>query len=532
MPEVLLLHRVCERRFRCEGLIMSVRIFFSRLAAWSAVCLAMIAATPLRAEWLHYAGDPQRSAAAPTAPRDLSAILWIANRDLANNVITFAGPSSPVVFNGRVYVAAQRNSTSSRVIAFDQATGQTLFEAVVKRMVLDSWSSPAMDVDHNALLFGSGDTLYSIDAVNGTINWQRQLNRSIVNASALVVPDHTPGRVLITDYDGFGPTGSLYAINSSPFDAQTNPFQPGDIVWQEPIGGSSGNSPAYYNGIVYVASVTDPNSQGNPDVGQIYAFNLDAAPANRRLWATGTGVGFFGGVTYANGNIFAASYNLAGSGDNSTLVKIRATDGALQWSVPCERTASIPVVSGDHIFLSAGLPGGFGSAPKVQAFQDHGTFATKLWDTAVDTSGALSLGGWTHQPIIHSHTLFVGKIPTSSGFFGPYTDLFMLDTTLTPNDSAFVVDHLAGLGSSPAASDGRIYTLGAAGLHAIGTKGDYCGPDDIADGLVNGEDIQCFVDALLSANPTGVQIALGDFDADNALTVNDVPGFLAVLVGP
>ncbi|MCG8406328.1 MAG: PQQ-binding-like beta-propeller repeat protein [Phycisphaerales bacterium] len=477
----------------------------------------------VRAEgWPHYAGHSTRNAVAMEAPPQLSAILWLADQDLLGNPIEFEGPSSPVVHDGRVFVNAKHIEnnlhTKNKMVALDAMTGQWLWETIVDKPLFEFWSAPAVDLLNNAVLLGTGANLYSIDAMTGTPNWTAPLDRSIVNSSPVIPPDLNPGRAFVTDYDGFGTSASLYCVNTSPFNAMDNPYQPGDIVWQEPIGGSSGNSPAFHDGVIYVAS-----SRGLSDSnGQIYAFDIDAAPADRLLWqwSLPTAEGFFGGVVHHNGFVYAASYNFNGSGENSTLVKIRASDGTEQWTIPCERTNTMPVINGNKIYLAAGVQG-FGSVPKVQAFEDQIHSALKLWDTFVDTGGTLIIGGWTHQPILDGNVLYIGKIPPNPLSFDAYTDLFLLDVTRSPADPEFVIDHLAGMGSSPAASDGRLYTVGPGGLYAIAARGDFC-----ADGLVNGNDIACFLDALLSGTPSESEIELGDFDEDGVLTTMDMPGFI------
>ena len=454
---------------------------------------------------------------------------------MSGEELVFEGPSSPVVYNGRVYVAAQDfedpKNPQNKLVALDRRTGAVMWETLIAATVFDFWYSPAVDTLNDAVLIGTGNRLYGIDAVSGAIDWSTPLMQSSINAGAVVASDLDPGRAFITDYDGFGTSGSVYCINTSPFDASTNPFQAGDIVWFEPIGGSSGNTPAYDDGVVYVASVGDASLAGITDAGRVFAFDVDAPAESRLLWSVTIGEGFFGGIAYANGFVYAASYDFDGSGDNSTLVKIDTADGNIQWTVECERTNSTPIVKGTEIYLSAGFPGS-GSVPKIQAFEDMGGSARKIWDTFYDTSGVLLVGGWTHQPVLVGDDLYAGTIPTGFPFFGPYTDLYVLDTTKMPADSGFIIDHAIGMGSSPAICGGTIYTIGASGLHAVAGLGDFCGPSGGSDGAVDGVDVGCYVAAMLSAQPTASETALGDFDGDGVLGLGDVPGFIAKLLEP
>lgn len=493
--------------------------------------LALIVGTrapsTLAGEWLHYAADARRSGRASGAPDEMNATLWTVSQYPPGTPIAFVGPSSPVVFAGRVYANARYFEGSlhvhNRLIAIDAATGGVLWQTLVDKSVLDSWSSPAVDAANGLILLPTGAKLNAIDAVTGALHWATPLNRNVVNASPLVLPDAVAGRAFITDYDGFGQSALLYCINTSPYDAVNNPHEPGEIVWTEPIGGASGATAAGDGGVVYVASISQ-SGQNCFEAGAITALDVAAPPESRRLWTTCAGTGFFGGVTLANGFVYAASYNLSGSGDNSLLVKIDAATGQVVWTIPCERTSSIPVVAGDHIYLAAGI-NGFGSAPKVQCFRDDGASAASLWDTFVNTGGALVLGGWTHQPLWSDGVLYVGRIPTSGGFFGAYTDLYMLDVSRVPSDPFFVRAHRVGVGSSPAMADGRLYSIGPSGLSAIAQRGDCNG-----DGTLDGLDIACFVDRLLHGASIADAVLL-DFTSDGMLTADDVPGFVATLLG-
>jgi len=481
--------------------------------------------------WPQFAHDAQRSSQASPGPSGLTAQVWNAGEHPSGTPLVFEGPSSPVVYNGRVYANARHivNNThvNNKVMAFDQLTGAVLFETIIDKSVGESWSTPAIDPVHGTVLLGSGSRLFAIDAAVGGVVWSTPLARPIVNASAAVYEDAVRGRVLITDYTGFGAGGSLYCINASVFHSTVNPFQPGDIVWTEPLGTTIGNTPAISGDVVHVSAAI-----GNYPayLDYIFAFNLFGEPGDRLQWAWHTDAlatdVFYSGLSVANGFIYAATYSFSGAGDTARLFKIDAATGAGVWTVPCNRTASTPVVDGNRIYLSTGIAG-FGSVPRVQAFDDLGASAIKIWDTYADTGGTLIVGGWTHQPALADGILYVGKIPTNVNSFGPYTDLYMLDVALTPAHPEFIRGHRAGVGSSPAISDGRVYSIGTTGLQSIGVLGDLCGDD----GRVNGRDIQCFVEALLAETPTSGQVELADFNGDFALNAEDVTGFIALLMG-
>ena len=314
-----------------------------------------------------------------------------------------------------------------------------------------------------------------------------------MNASPTLSSDLTnvgvpANRVFITDYTGFTANGGgIYAVNISPYDEVGNPYEPGEIVWQDrTLSGTSGNTVAYADGFVYVAT-----TQG----GEVRAYaaldggtpSLDAVAE----WETETGIsetsqyaGFYGGIALHAGSLYVAGYNFYGTGNTSRLYKLNASDGIVLWEQPCERSDSMPVVDDDgRIYLSAGIEG-FGSAVKIQAFEDHGTYATELWDTYVTSEGDLMVGGWTHQPLLADGLFYCGT-PDESQFFAPYTNLYILDLSLTPTDAGFVVENVSGSGGSPASTGRYLYSLGSDGLVAYRNCG---GGDMDADGDIDTAD--------------------------------------------
>jgi len=519
---------------------VSVRV----IHAFAMFACGMLMQAAAHADWPQYGGDVRRSAAAVGAPALLHPA-WTATTDLGGEPLIFEGPSAPAVFDGRAYGYAKQLTngifTSSKLVAIDAVCGEVVFETPLARGQFDSWSAPAVDVVHRTVIIGSGANLYAIDADSGSIVWETPLQQTVVNASALIVgPDHRR-RVYITDFDGFGQAATLYCVNASAFDVVDNPFQPGEICWTEAIGGASGATPTLTeNGLVVLAGINAPTDAPGITNGHISAYDPSASAGNRLAWRfqlAEIGVaneGFFGGVTVKDGFVYAASYDINGSGNNSNLVKLDAADGLLAWSVACERTNAIPIVAGNgRIYLSAGLDG-FGSAPKVQAFDDLGLSAALAWDTAVDSGLTLSVGGWTHQPVLAGDHLYVGTIPGGFPFFGAYTDLSILDITLTPGAPGFVLDSASGFGSSPAVCDGRLYSIGASGMFEIAVPGDFCGAGGGSDGQLDLLDVPCFVDALLQHDGVSLceaELRRRDLNNDGSFDGRDVAALTALLIG-
>ena len=448
--------------------------------------------------WSHLGGNTRhQSRAYPSSNLPpLNAPIWIAAGDAQNTYIPIA-QSGIVVDRKRVYTIATNPAEpgANFAIAYNQTTGSFLWATPIPPAILDSWSTPTIDIQHNQLIIATSQNLIALDAGTGEQNWSTDIGGIIVNASPTVTSDlGDSDRAFITNYSfGGGTPSKLTCINTDPFHPTNNPYQPGEIVWQTPLkGDSSGNTPAYASEMVFVATASSPGSQA----GQIHAFDATATSAPSPSWTfTNTiNAGFFSGVTIARGHVFASSYAFSGLQYSANTVKLNKLTGQLVWSIPTNRTDAMPIVlSNGDVVVSGGVAVGafdflpfFGSLPSIQYIDDTGASATLLWDSALETlddtnnngvwdfgESFLSIGGWTHQPITlrfeNTDLLLVGTFPeTAPGvLFGHNTDLQLVDLSKHPTDPDFIVDQFAGTGSTPAMLNGWIYAPGATGIHAF-----------------------------------------------------------------
>ena len=480
------------------------------------------AATAEPNDWAHYGHTAARHSIAVDGPNtiDSGTLAWNAWEDpcYPGYYVEFEGATGPVVYDGKVYGYAKFyepnefgpggfDYVASQVISFDANSGAALWATVIDQAIWDSWSSPCVDAKHDTVLIGSGTKLYALDADAGGVIWSTQLEKMTINASVCVALDIPFARAFITDYDGFGDTGKLYCVNLDP-NVASNLYEPGEIVWSDGIGGSSGNSPAYADGVVYVGSVSEPPGSVVSG-GTIHAYDATSSTVSKLWEATDPNFeGFFGGLVVTKaGYIYAANYDFFDNEDNSALCKIDCSDGSVVWFTAVERTQSIPIVVGDRIYISAGMDG-FGSRPKVEAYQDLGSSATKLWETPA----GMVVGGWTNQPVYANGKLYVGSIPVGGNYFGTYTDLYIFDTSKLPADPNFVIDHYSGCGNSCAVTYDSVYTIGYDGLfkfHQPALLADITG-----DGGVDGEDLYEFVKDWLYDGALGIKRADMDVDGD------------------
>lgn len=495
---------------------------------WTCAALAGVAVGGLVAPiasaqtfWTHFARSEARTGLVGevgVAAVNVATPLWIASADDAGRAITFNGQSGPVVDRERVY-ALGRSGGVSRAFALRRADGACVWNAIVPNAVTDSWSTPALEEAADAIIICAGNKVLSLDARTGGTLWSVTLNRNVVNASPLVTPT-VPRRIFVTDADGFGMSGRLYCINADRFDADLNPFQPGQVLWSTVVGGTSGNSPAFADGRVIVATV----GEFGFSAGAVLAFDALATSVHPPLWTFENvePIGFFGGVSAVGGAVYAATYAFSGGQSAGNLVKLDASDGSLMWSVSSNRTDATPIVLADGRIIVSGGIAGFGASPSIQLFEDHGASATMLWDSALgtwsdangngvrDTGEYLSIGGWTHQPAAFVHAtgprLIVGTLPSGSGTSAPCTHLRVIDLSVAPASPSFVLGTFAGAGSTPAVVGASVYTIGASGLHAFGPRFDVNG-----DGASDIEDLHVWESP---AAPVAWRDVDGDGDVD------------------
>ncbi|MEM9066532.1 MAG: PQQ-binding-like beta-propeller repeat protein [Planctomycetota bacterium] len=450
------------------------------------------------------------------------------------SVLTTTGPVSD---GERVFFTADAGGTH-RLIAIDIVTGIRLWDAEIPTPSQDSWASPAVDEENGSVLSATGDELRAHDTQTGSLLWTTTLARTIVNASPLITTDRGPAdRAFIVHEDGSFLTfdgGVLYAINVDPFDAASNPHNPGEVVWSMPLdAAATGASVAYEAGVVILSDAGDPFF-GGP--GSVRAIDVsDAAPVE--LWRTDSpdGEGYFGGVSLLNGSVLAVTYGFFGGLDSASLVSLDASTGVEQWSLPTNRSSSIPIPLSDGRVLVSGGIDGFGSVPSLALFSSNGTSAAPLWLTATDTFNDLNtndliedgeylrIGGWTHLPAVladgASRLGVVGTLAGAGVSFSAYNELRIVDLSLPPSDPGFVVCQTAGAGNTPIIAAGHILSLGPTGLFAFELPGGSIPGDANGDGVVDLDDLYAWYqdpNAELDAN--GDQV----INADDARFIESI----------
>ncbi len=469
--------------------------------------------TPLDGQslWTHFAGNAKRNTI-PNLPaaHSLAVPTWI-NPDHIP-----VAQTGVVVDDRHVYAMTVEAGNAYFAVALDRETGNEIWKTPIAPVILESWSSPVIDIEHGTLIIATGSTIAALDTTTGQQVWSHMLSSTIVNASPVITDDlGDRDRVLITNYS-FGGLGNaqLICINTDPYNADINPYHPGELVWSRTLSAdTSGNSVAYQNGRAYLATA----SNGSGSRGTICSYDItgDIAPVSP-IWSfTNTiNAGFFGGVSIAKGNIYASSYSFTGLQTSANTVKLNMNTGVLVWSVPTNRTNATPIVlpSGD-VIVSAGVAQGetsnlpfFGTIPSISYINDMGSSANLAWDSFLEThhdtntngfwdfgESYLSIGGWTHQPIAFTINsiphLLVGTLPFNSpiSYIGNNTDLRLIDLTKSPTDAGFIVDHATDTGNTPAIASGWIYSGSDDGIQAFAPPSPLITVRSLVDRYARGE---------------------------------------------
>lgn len=525
--------------FKSISKTLARRIASHRVGALP-VCVGVLACTQSHVQetWSHLASGSEHTSIASSLPQSIDPPTWRRSTTSTQLPIWYIGQAGVVADSRHVFSLAEID-TQYKLLAMHRDTGETDWTAPIPAPYFDSWSTPTIDTENATVIVASGSELAAFDTLTGDRIWTSTLANSIVNASPTLTTDlGLADRVFITDYDGFGASASLYCINIDPHHPTLNPFEPGDVVWSVRIGQSSGNTPAYHDGIVYTASA----GNGVSPNGQLFAFPADSMTPPLPLWSftNPKPKPFVGGVCIhtinSQTNIYAASYSFSGGFDSANLVKVDASTGNLRWTVDTNRTASIPVpLENGHILLAGGIVG-FGSMPSLELITDLGTSASHEWNSATDTWNDLNangfmdpgefllVGGWSTQPVAtESNQILVGAIPISGFLFEPCTDLFILDANTQPTDPLFVLDSFEGAGSTAAVAGNTIFSVGQDGLHAFDfAPACYADCDtSTGTGILDIFDFLCFQSAFVTLDPYAC-----DCDTTTGIGICDIFDFL------
>ncbi|MCB9845136.1 MAG: PQQ-binding-like beta-propeller repeat protein [Phycisphaeraceae bacterium] len=462
---------------------------------------------PPQPTWPMLAGGPAHPGVCAGRPPQLNSPLWIVSVDQTGAPLLFHDRAGVIVGDQFVYALAEREGECV-LAAIEPAAGHVAWTCAIPPPAFNSWSTPTYHRGSDSVLVASDLWVTAIDATEGSVRWQTELHLEIVNASPIVTEGLVGDRAFIVDSDSFFDEGRLYCLNVSQT-SEANPFEPGQVVWSVEIGSTVGATPAYADGVVYVAIA----GEHSPGRGRIKAYPALVESAPNPIWTFSNvkNEGFYGGVAVRDepqgSAVYAASYAFFGERASANLVKLDAQTGTLIWSVDCNRTSSIPIVlDDDRIVLSTGIQG-YGSVPSIQVFSQSEAGASLIWDSALatwmdDGDGKIEpgefvpLGGWDHQPIVLGRaehaTLIVGE--PANPPVGPYAGLRTLRVPNVPPRAEDLQSLTELAGCTPARAKEILYSVGVNGLAAFGPTGPR--PDVDGNGIVEIDDLYAWEQGL------------------------------------
>jgi outer membrane protein assembly factor BamB len=389
--------------------------------------------------------------------------------------------SSPAVSNGMVYVGSNFSvdcKTPGRLYAFEASTGALVWSFTANGSIGDG--SPA--VIGGTVVIGAGDAVYGLDALTGSVQWQKSFAGFCFQENFVTVnPDSDSvylGGVLVADQVSY-----LFSLSSS-----------GEMRFPPQLVSSNGRLSAATLAFAAPTHVLDKGLVGlSAYGGKVYGINdvtgqvqWVKAPTVQNLYAT---------VAYDNvdGELYVGSFD-------GSLYALDVSGWYTWWSYQTNgRIISSPAV----IWRGSEKRIVFGSEDgNLYALDKNGRLAWKFFaGSAIYSSVAVSGGGLGGQPYLY--------FATARG------DFYVLDIdgnpVTDPNNPAALGNWLTW--SSPAIADHRIFIATAGSPSRFFVLGDHdLTPKVIlTSGNLRSVDVGTFGDMNESDHLPGVSLWSGTF---------------------
>jgi len=355
--------------------------------------------------WYQFHKDAANTGFSPGDAPENNSLLWV------SDPIGAVTSSSPVIAEGKVFVncgggsccaddSPEASSKGAKVVALDEFTGDSLFTCGNGSDRYGSWASPCYD---------DGKIWCGLpESVNG--------GTTVANA-----------KVYVGNYDGH-----KYFC----FDEETN-----EELWNFEVAGYAQGTPAFSDGKTFLTSGTY-----SPE-GHVYCVDADSGT---EIWNVTLPQDALGSPAVSNGIVYLTTF-IFGSGEGyGSLYALYANNGSPVWDEPAviQATDSTPAIGYGNVYVASGCPG---SNP-IQTYCFNSTTGSPVWNTSVEDD----LGGWTVSVAVADQKVFVGKCDEADlyGHHGLYALNAATGETVWSTPYG---------GSSPAISDGIVFTIGADG---------------------------------------------------------------------
>ena len=261
-------------------------------------------------------------------------------------VVNFGQPISyPLIADGRVFVTVKENGNGSKLVALDATNGAILWSTILGGT--SNWSAACYE-NGRVFAMNSSSVLRAFDAVTGNLIWSTSLHVSVldspptvfqgvvyVSAEDVYAISADTGAVLWTKIVINGDTSSpavtsdgLWVSYSCPNVYKLNPATGAQIWFYSPgCSGGGGQTPALYNGRLYVRDIFSPekifDAETGAIIGTFVAKNSPAFRGTTGFFLEGSEVvGTFGTLRARDINTNAELWSFAGDGQLQSAVLV------------------------------------------------------------------------------------------------------------------------------------------------------------------------------------------------------------------
>jgi len=360
--------------------------------------------------WTQFHQDLQNTGYSSSSAPRTNATLWV-SEDLG-----FQPGSSVAVADGKVFV-----NGVDKIVVFDEFTGAVLWTAPFKKNadVCCSWFTPAYS---DGKIYFSGMNTTCLSSEDGSEIWSypHPSERGAVDGSPAVVD----GKVIASDWDGH----HYFCLDELT----------GEEIWSFEVEGDAQSTPAVSDGRVVFGAWEWGLG------GAIYCIDLETGQA---IWKTDVENSPAGSAAIEGGVVYMATYNFDGDGN---LFALSLDDGSVLWSEVITPTDSTPTLADGRVCVCGGCEGFSDSV----TYCFNATDGDLIWSTDPDEV----IGDWRCSVAYADGLVFVGK---------PDFDDFGGTVALDAETGDLVWSHPGG-GSSPAVSDGIVFSVGSGRVWAFG----------------------------------------------------------------
>ncbi|AKB52195.1 cell surface protein [Methanosarcina barkeri str. Wiesmoor] len=379
--------------------------------------------------WYQFHKDAQHSGYTSSTAPDSANLAWTA--EPLNDTYSLVPSSSVAIAEGKVFGLCNGptdeygNPLTSygQLVAFDENTGQEVWNVTIEAPEWGSWSSPAYD--SGKVFASAGKQTYCINASTGEVIW------TFHNPTDLASCDGGPsigdGKVFVSDWDG----GNYYCLDESN----------GGLLWTFKVDGAyAQGTPAYKDGKVYLTCWSSTNA--------VYCVN---AETGEMIWKNdGFENGPCGSVTITDEGLYVTVF---GFGTSDGIYKLDLTDGSVLWGrSDVSPSDSTPTVLDGKVYLSTGTSG----YSELKTYCLDASDGQSLWET----NASDNIGDWACSVAVADGKVFTGG--AASGLFTGSSTLYAFDA-----ETGSQVWSYEGCGCSPAIADGMVFSIGSGKIYAF-----------------------------------------------------------------